>query len=692
MSAPTSSYGTPSLTVAHPDGAALRVVLFGMPDAGKSSLLGALAQSAQSQDRGLHGRLLDLTHGLAELWRRVYENRPRETLDEIVPYPVYFERFISDPNGQQRIPLMLYDCDGRVANEILSQRRALQRDPKAGPLAQAVLDADALILVVDGSAMDAQIDQDFREFVRLLKTIQKYRSHDHAVGGLPVHLVLTKCDLLAHEPITAHAWESRIEQRKQQVVDRFSDFLRTEGVEGFNFGSIDLHINATAVKRPGLAEVPAQPREPFGVAELFYECFENAEGFRDRVARADRRLKYTVFGAAGLLGRWQWEQRSCSASAAPKIGRSIYRARLRSIKRPKAICKVVSLPRTSNIARKNSSLCATTQASINWVLISNSLSVNVSMRFRPIRTFATPWQKLTRLPTVRSLEALAETKKKLETDAGIPKEYQSEWDKPQNAPDAVVDRRQKLEQIQRLTTAVGELRRFYTTLDNEGKDLIYDAKLDNTWERDVLDSLERQETSFSEVRIHTRGAAFEFRNVASAQQDWQARQYSLQRLQEFALALGILRGTGKADAPLMLRESNADADINSLAATRLQSSHALPQLQVVVVDRPQGYGSPALFLERLKVAYRNTILDGKKLILRRLKEINPTGPESPSDWSKIADWLKSPAVQEWSELTSLLAKYLNPDGEDPVVQTITFRRKKQFAIEIRSLKSVSPTI
>ncbi len=37
-------------------------------------------------------------------------------------------------------------------------------------------------------------------------------------------------------------------------------------------------------------------------------------------------------------------------------------------------------------------------------------------------------------------------------------------------------------------------------------------------------------------------------------------------------------------------------------------------------------------------------------------------------------------------MTSLLAKYLNPDGEDPVVQTITFLRKKQFAIEIRSLK------
>src|SRR5438552_5910550 len=72
---------------------ALRIVLFGMPDAGKSSLLGALAQAAQLQEHALNGRLEDKTHGLVELQRRLYEDRPRETLNEVAPFPVRWEPF-----------------------------------------------------------------------------------------------------------------------------------------------------------------------------------------------------------------------------------------------------------------------------------------------------------------------------------------------------------------------------------------------------------------------------------------------------------------------------------------------------------------------------------------------------------------------------------------------------------------------
>jgi hypothetical protein len=55
------------------------------------------------------------------------------------------------------------------------------------------------------------------------------------------------------------------------------------------------------VKRPALADSPAKPREPYGVAELFRQCFASAEQFQQRRVWANRRLTWTVATLAGLL-------------------------------------------------------------------------------------------------------------------------------------------------------------------------------------------------------------------------------------------------------------------------------------------------------------------------------------------------------------------------------------------------------
>src|SRR5262245_22223366 len=72
---------------------ALRIVLFGMPDAGKSSLLGAPSQAARTQEHVLNGHLTDLGQGLAELQRQLYEEQPRSSLGEVIPFPIAFESF-----------------------------------------------------------------------------------------------------------------------------------------------------------------------------------------------------------------------------------------------------------------------------------------------------------------------------------------------------------------------------------------------------------------------------------------------------------------------------------------------------------------------------------------------------------------------------------------------------------------------
>src|SRR5262249_52629312 len=89
------------------------------------------------------------------------------------------------------------------------------------------------------------------------------------------------------------------------------------------FGRIDLHLWATAVKRPALADAPARPREPYGVAELFRQCLHAARDFHRRRLHSHRRLLWTVGGAAGLVallvavGVWIGRRTGAAGQAEP---------------------------------------------------------------------------------------------------------------------------------------------------------------------------------------------------------------------------------------------------------------------------------------------------------------------------------------------------------------------------------------
>src|SRR5258708_7697792 len=162
----------PSSLIVMPSPAAdaLRVVLFGLPDAGKSALLGALGQAAATQEIALQGQLDDESHGLDELRKSVYEQHPRVAVQEVEPYPVRYQPYPGAGLGDGRMEAVLYDCDGRAATDLLSGKQALA--PGGAALAQAVLAADALVLIVDASQA-GQRDADLAAFDQFLETFER---------------------------------------------------------------------------------------------------------------------------------------------------------------------------------------------------------------------------------------------------------------------------------------------------------------------------------------------------------------------------------------------------------------------------------------------------------------------------------------------------------------------------------------
>jgi len=286
-----------------PEALPLRIVLFGLPAAGKSSLLGAVLQASDEQPALLKGTLVDGSQKLGELRQRVYfTNQPTRTVEEVVGYPVEYRP--TPPPGEQAEPVLalLIDCDGQAAIDLLRRRKELSELTSERVLARAVLDADALVLVIDASAPVKQMETDFEEFSQFLAQMEASRGARTDVGGLPVFLALTKCDLLGRPDLPRAQWLKLIEERQRYVGERFKNFIRRRRSEQERrtFGRIDLYQAATATHQPAFADAGARPTEPFGVGPLFAQAFEKAAVYRTRRRAARRRLVWTI-GLAGVV-------------------------------------------------------------------------------------------------------------------------------------------------------------------------------------------------------------------------------------------------------------------------------------------------------------------------------------------------------------------------------------------------------
>jgi hypothetical protein len=660
------------------DPSAVRLVLFGMPDAGKSSLLGALAQAAHTQGRALHGHLTDLSHGLGELRNRVYDDRLSETLEEIVPYPVRFA-----PYGKPARTAVLYDCDGRTANELLTHKRSMEKEARAGTLAGAVLEADALILTIDASAPHTQIEDDFREFLRFLRFLERYRSREHAVGGLPVYLVLTKCDLLARESMTQQAWEARIAERKEDVARRFRQFLATERdaqPEMLAFGSIHLEVRATAVRQPALADAAPQPREPFGVAELFHEAFTESAAFRDRRMRSRKRLMWTVGGAGTFLAAMAIAGVFFLLSPSRPVELSLEDRieRLKAAEGPTAATRLG--PGVDRRVREWVEI----QSDPDFFELPESVKNEVHQRLAYGSAYVSFRDNVERIPPIQNVRSFAElgSVEHALRIAPTPEQYQAEWAQTE----AVVQRERIAKTVADLRDGVARLTQFYFSLKNRATNLLQTTELSADWDQAVRELAATEKSPPFPPGDPARGQAYDFDEVAIARSDWEKTRDRLYQLRDMATALGLVGDPDASKAPLALDPPAADANIPEFATRRWRdlNTHYPGFAKWSLAAFPDAVW-PEL-MRRLRRSMDQANRDGQRLILEQLKAINTTGKEEPGDWPQVAEYLLSPPLQDWRALTAFLARLADPAAEPPVESTASFLRQTSFELDPKKLR------
>lgn len=689
---PEASSPTAPASTLSSDG--LRLVLFGMPDAGKSSLLGALAEAAQSQAHLLNGHLTDRSGGLAELQHRLYEDKPRETLEEVVPYAVTFKPFAGQGSeaAAEATDAILVDCDGRVANELLTRRRPLVEDSPNRNLAHAILDADTLLLVVDASANPSQVDADFSEFGRFLRLLEQNRGRRSDVGGLPVFLVLSKCDLLAQPGDTPAAWMERIEERKRQVDARFQAFLARQKAEGpLPFGRIDLHVWASAVKRPPLAGSPAKPREPYGVAELFRQAFALALAFEQRQSRSGRRLLWTVAGGTGAIAAMVAVvaallfNRPQEEPGVQELATKIESYRAREAQTPSSRLR-------GPLQRKISELTEL-ETDPKFSRLPRETQDYVRGRLHELQDYRSYEEKLRALPRIDRIRSTRELEEMENTLArlALPPEHQPDW----NQTDAALYRAQLLEDTKALRKAVTQAEDWYDSLIRRGQALWTFAGHKpgvpvawSDWQREVQALLAEADTPLHRPTDRLPGSsllystALQVDKAAAAHDDWEALRRRLERVRDLSTALGLpgsLPGRSPLDLPAGFQAEQAAGRLHELEKMypRFQQEFTLADLPEAIVSEIR---------QTARTRYEHAIRAGQEVVLRHLKEVSHGERESPEAWRRLRPWLSAPEdLRAWRALAVLLARLHDPAAPDPVTALDAFLGREQFDISVRRL-------
>src|SRR5918994_5574243 len=127
-----------------------QVLLFGHVGSGKSSLLAALMRAGETQGETLHGEVQEASGRLAEIRDAVYRGtKLSRTETELMSYVVRVRPWRRGSADGEARTIILHDCSGEAAESLIRHPSSLRDPDTRAPIARAVIDADAILLLVD---------------------------------------------------------------------------------------------------------------------------------------------------------------------------------------------------------------------------------------------------------------------------------------------------------------------------------------------------------------------------------------------------------------------------------------------------------------------------------------------------------------------------------------------------------------
>jgi len=689
-----------------------QVLLFGHTGAGKSAILGALLKAAETQGPTLRGEVLEPSGRLATIRDAVYQGTELERSSaELTQYTVRLRPWRDGTKAlSEPISVVLNDCSGRAAESLISHPEAIRDPYTKGIVARAVIDADAIVLMVDGASDDEQLREAFEEFDTFLTIVWEAKENAREVGGFPVLLVLTQCDRLVQPGDTYATWKARVDQRADRAWTKFDEFLKDadpdDGILSpfLPFGSVDLAVYPTAVRHPNIPGVPVALGEPFGVADLFRDCFDVAKRHRDRVAASDRRLWWTVrfalsfvtFLLLGVVGVVVFQPTPTGPELAERI-------RGYEQHEPEADVRLAYPALT-----RNKTLLTGFRDEPGFGAVPDDLRRFVLGRVKEIEDYEAFRERLLTFQApddTRTLEDLAKVEQALNGELALPSRYA--WGKTSSAE----LRRKWLADAAAIRKVESEFLEKYRDYIRRGTVLTYTPSLGDNWRAEVGNLLAEaaqppaplnDPLPGSPALEQLRGKAvtnwvpYNFERVDMARKSWEAVRDRLTHLRDLGDALGLTAGPDRPEAVFVLPDPGPTVDSAKLAEQRMaallrQYPRETENYGEWELRNFRDPGTPNELSDRLDRSIRVGTRHVQALLRARMGA-DVEQKDTPEWWRATADALGDPATPfpDWGRFLHLMARFRNTAALNPVAELTAFLRQGTFDLNLQGFDLFLP--